>query len=163
MVCRRVRQRLLSAGRAGGVARFARGGVDGCSPVLYRGARSGQRANNIGRPRGRVLLALYAFERWRSGMTRTCDLRFRKPFSAQQCCCLKFVALQCVACTATATLRSQIYPRPRTSALRQKLPLAGAEIQLPLYPRKQTQLGNRAMSEKCHERTHAPRHRGTSK
>ena len=99
------------------MTRFARGGVDGCSPVLYRGARSGQRANNIGRPRGRVLLALYAFERWRSGMTRTCDL---KPFSAQQCQCLKFVALQCVACTATATLRSQIYPRPRTSALRQK-------------------------------------------
>ena len=62
-------------GRAGGVTRFARGGVDGCSPVLYRGATSG-----IGRPRGRVLLALYAFERWRSGMTRTCDLRFRKPF-----------------------------------------------------------------------------------
>jgi hypothetical protein len=30
--------------------------------------------------------------------------------------------------------------------LRQKLPLA---VQLPLYPRKQTQLGNRGMSEKC--------------
>jgi hypothetical protein len=53
-------------------------------------------------------------------MTRTCDLRFRKPFSAQQCQCLQFVALQCVACTATANLRSHIYPRPRTSASRQK-------------------------------------------
>ena len=30
--------------------------------------------------------------------------------------------------------------------IRQKLPLA---VQLPLYPRKQTQPGNRRMSEKC--------------
>jgi hypothetical protein len=43
----------------------------------------------------------------------------------------------------------------RASASRQKLPLAGAEIQLPLYPRKQTQLGNRAMSEKCQIRKSA--------
>jgi hypothetical protein len=30
-----------------------------------------------------------------------------------------------------------------------KAAFGGLEIQLPLYPRKQTQLGNRGMSEKC--------------
>ena len=32
----------------------------------------------------------------------------------------------------------------------------GPEVQLPLYPRKRTQVGHRAMSEKCQERIHAP-------
>ena len=33
--------------------------------------------------------------------------------------------------------------------------LGGLEIQLPLYPQKQTQLGNRGMSEKCQKETRA--------
>src|SRR5260370_3951494 len=33
----------------------------------------------------------------------------------------------------------------------------GPEVQLPLYPRKRTQVGHRAMSEKCQQQTHAPR------
>ena len=36
-----------------------------------------------------------------------------------------------------------------------KAALGRLEIQLPLYPRKQTQLGNRGMSEKCQEQTSA--------
>jgi hypothetical protein len=31
--------------------------------------------------------------------------------------------------------------------------LGGLEIQLPLYPRNRTQLGNRGMSEMCQKRT----------
>src|SRR3981189_1838751 len=31
----------------------------------------------------------------------------------------------------------------------------GPEVQLPLYPRKRSQVGHRAMSEKCQEETHA--------
>src|SRR6266446_10676487 len=35
----------------------------------------------------------------------------------------------------------------------------GPEVQLPLYPRKRTQVGHRAMSEKCQHETHAPQQR----
>jgi len=32
----------------------------------------------------------------------------------------------------------------------------GPEIRLPLFPRKRTQVGHRAMSVSCQQRTHAP-------
>src|SRR6266404_8660934 len=32
------------------------------------------------------------------------------------------------------------------------------EVKLPLYPRNRTQLGHRAMSERCQQETHAPQH-----
>ena len=38
--------------------------------------------------------------------------------------------------------------------------LGGIEIQLPLHPRKQTQFGNRGMSEKCQFRTNCPSQSG---
>jgi hypothetical protein len=38
------------------------------------------------------------------------------------------------------------------SALRQKQPDSSIKVQLPLTPRKQTQLGHRTRSEKCQKR-----------
>src|SRR5258707_2803933 len=45
--------------------------------------------------------------------------------------------------------------RARFHAARVKSCPDSPKVQLPLYPRKRTQLGHRAMSEKCHNRTHA--------
>jgi hypothetical protein len=41
--------------------------------------------------------------------------------------------------------------------------LGGLEIQLPLYPRNRTQLGNRGMYEMCQQRTSATRRLLTQK
>src|SRR5258705_13862053 len=58
--------------------------------------------------------------------------------------------------TASAVFKIFVlHPKKTFATISVKRRPDGPEVRLPLYPRKRTQLGHRAMSEKCQEETHA--------
>ena len=136
-----------------------------CRPSLLRATPTAHRIPNLP-PIQKMFSGKYSNRTIKGRMGTICRRKRLKPCSprgripahgpSRQC---KLVHL-CFASRAFTSEGHFITANCANGRFAPEVALGGIEIQLPLHPRKQTQFGNRGMSEKCQFRTNCPSQSG---